>query len=62
MASLLTALSVPGSRSEDAILKIFNDRELTGSVIKLRAPPIKPGTKKLLTNWQARAKQLESQG
>jgi hypothetical protein len=40
---------------------LFNDNELSGSVIKLKSSSLRKGSKKP-TNWKDRAKQLECQG
>ncbi|KAI5779683.1 SCA7, zinc-binding domain-containing protein [Geopyxis carbonaria] len=47
-------------RTNDAVLKLFNEDELTSHIVKLKAPlrktPLKPST-----NWKERARELESQ-
>lgn len=49
-----------GSRTDDAVLKLFNDKELLSTTVKLKTPR-KPTQKKPTTNWKERAKQLENQ-
>jgi hypothetical protein len=55
-----TGASRSQSSSDDAVLKLFNDKELSNTTVKLKNPR-KP-TQKKPTNWKERAKQLESQG
>lgn len=56
------------ARSDDAVLKLFNDKELSGNVVKLKSAASSSGVarkganNKKSANWKERARQLENQG
>lgn len=60
LPTLLTPTSLM-TRSNDAVLKLFNDHERSATTIKLKNPPARKASKHQ-PSWKERATQLENQG